>query len=415
MEDERTSCVIAGFGPAGAMLAYLLARAGIDVVVLEKHADFLRDFRGDTIHPSTLNLIDELGLGEAFARLPMQRLTSLSVSTDDGDHVMASFDRLPGRHRELGLLPQWDLLNFLCQHASAYPTFRLIRPARVTGLLTEPGQVVGVRYETEDGAEHLARATLTIATDGRSSVLRAAARLRLRQFGAPMNVLWFRLSRRDSDPPTTAGRVTRGRLLIRLNRGDYWQIALAVPKGGFDVLRRQGIEHFRTQIAELQPFLVDRVGELQTLEDISELDVQVDRLLCWHRPGLLALGDAAHAMSPIGGVGINLAIQDAVAAARILIGPLRSGYLTEADLAAVQRRRTLPTVITQAAQRAIQSGVLGRVLAGRAEIKTPTVLKVLDRVPALRVVPAYLVGIGVRPEHLPAGLLPADPAGLLSA
>ena len=404
MGTAETTCVIVGCGPAGAMLGYLLARAGLDVLVLEKHADFLRDFRGDTIHPSTLNLIDELGLGPAFAQLPMERITSLSVTTDDGDHILASFTRLPGGHQELGLLPQWDFLDFLVGQAERFPTFRLIRGASAVGLLTEPGRVVGVRYETADGEEHVVRGALVAAADGRSSVLRAQARLPLRRFGAPMDVLWFALPRKGSDPDTTAGRISRGRLLIRLNRGAYWQTAFAVPKGGFQAQRDRGIEHFRAEIAGLQPFLADRVAELKTFDDIRVLDVQVDRLTRWHRPGLLCLGDAAHAMSPIGGVGINLAIQDAVAAARLLLRPLRENSLTEKDLARVQRRRKLPTVITQTAQRAIQSGVLRPLLAGDTDIRTPRPLRLLDRFPVLRVVPAYLVGIGVRPEHAPGDL-----------
>ena len=391
------------------MLGLLLARAGIEVVVLEKHGDFLRDFRGDTIHASTLTLLDELGLGEDFARLPHQRVETLGVTTDDSDHTLADFRGLPGRHQEIAFLPQWDFLDFVTHHAAALPTFRLQLEAEATGLRTEGGRVVGLSYRDDRGHEHEVRADLTVAADGRRSVLRAAAGLCARRHGAPMDVLWFRLSRHETDAERTAGRLSRGRLLIRIDRGGYWQTAYVIPKGGYDRLRARGLDAFQADLARLEPFLADRVGELRSWDDVSVLDVQLDRLRRWHRPGFLCIGDAAHAMSPIGGVGINLAVQDAVAAANLLIDPLWSGTLTERDLARVQRRRSLPTVLTQRGQRMIQDRFLAPLLAGESAGGTPPLLRLLDRFPALQGVTAYLIGIGLRPEHVrqrprPSGL-----------
>lgn len=392
--------MIGGCGPAGAVLGLLLARAGVEVVVLEKHGDFLRDFRGDTIHASTLTLLDELGLGEDFARLPHQRVETLGVTTDDSEHTLADFRRLPGRHQEIAFLPQWDFLDFVTHHAAALPTFRLQLEAEATGLRTEAGKVVGLSYRDSRGREHEVRADLTVAADGRRSVLRASAGLRARRHGAPMDVLWFRLCRRETDVERTAGRLSRGRLLIRIDRGAYWQTAYVIPKGGYNRLRARGLDAFRADLARLEPFLADRVGELRSWDDVSVLDVQVDRLRRWHRPGFLCIGDAAHAMSPIGGVGINLAVQDAVAAANLLVDPLWSGTLTERDLAKVQRRRSLPTMLTQRGQRTIQDRFLAPLLAGESAGGTPPLLRLLDRFPALQGVTAYLIGIGVRPEHV---------------
>ncbi|HEU4348234.1 MAG TPA: FAD-dependent oxidoreductase [Actinoplanes sp.] len=398
--STKPTCVIGGCGPAGAVLGLMLARAGIEVVVLEKHGDFLRDFRGDTIHASTLTLLDELGLGEDFARLPHQRVETLGVTTDDSDHTLADFRRLPGPHREIAFLPQWDFLDFLTHHAVELSTFRLLLQAEATGLLLDDGRVVGVSYRDCAGAVSEIRADLTVAADGRRSVLRAAAGLRARRYGAPMDVLWFRLPRSESDAERTAGRLSRGRLMIRIDRGGYWQTAYVIPKGGYEQLRARGLADFRADLARLEPFLADRVGALRSWDDVRMLDVQVDRLYRWHRPGFLCIGDAAHAMSPIGGVGINLAVQDAVATANLLIDPLWSGTLTERDLARVQRRRMLPTVLTQWAQRTIQDRFLRPLLAGRSTGRAPLPLRLLDRFPALQRLTAYAVGIGVRPEHV---------------
>ncbi|MCW2509343.1 MAG: monooxygenase FAD-binding, partial [Modestobacter sp.] len=382
---------------------------GVAVLVLEEHGDFLRDFRGDTVHPSTLRLLDELGLAEEFLRLPHQEVTRLGVTTDDGSYVLADFGRLPGAFPFLVFVPQWDLLDFLADRARGYPNFQLRMNAEAVGLLREDGQVTGVRYRTPEDGEREVRSQLTVAADGRNSGLRAAAGLRLREFGAPMDVLWFRLAK----PPAgagpalgAAGRITRGRMLVRIDRGDYWQCAHLVPKGGYAALQAAGFGAFRDDLARLLPDGVP-LDTLRSWDDVRVLSVRVDRLTRWHQPGLLFIGDAAHAMSPIGGVGINLAVQDAVAAARLLAGPLRDGAVPPRRLGRVRRRRLLPTVLTQLVQRQIQTRVLSRILAGDRPIGTPRVVRLLDRHPALQVLPARAIGIGVLPEHAS----PAAPSG----
>jgi len=389
---ERVDCVIAGCGPAGAGLGLLLARAGLRVTVVEKHGDFLRDFRGDTIHASTLTLLDELGLGDEFARLDQQRIAEVRVAVGDREWSLADFRRIRGRHREIALMPQWDFLDFVTRHAAGYPGFRLLMETEATGLTVEQGHVTGL---TVSGGA--IPATLTVAADGRSSTVRRAARLPVRAYDAPMDVLWFRLSRRESDLVRTAGRVAPGRLLIRIDRGDYWQVGYVIEKGGYQRLRAAGLAAFRSDLATLEPALADRVDELGSWSDVSVLEVRVDRLRRWHRPGLLCIGDAAHAMSPVGGVGINLAVQDAVAAANLLVRPLRTGTLSERDLARVQRRRALPAAVTQAGQRAIHRRIVAPLLDGGAP---PAPVRMLERFPALQAIPAYLLAIGIRPEHV---------------
>ena len=389
---ERVDCVIAGCGPAGAGLGLLLARAGLRVTVVEKHGDFLRDFRGDTIHASTLTLLDELGLGDEFARLDQERIAEVRVAVGDREWSLADFRRIRGRHREIALMPQWDFLDFVTRHAAGYPGFRLLMETEATGLTVERGRVTGL---TVSGGA--IPATLTVAADGRSSTVRRAARLPVRAYDAPMDVLWFRLSRRESDLVRTAGRVAPGRLLIRIDRGDYWQVGYVIEKGGYQRLRAAGLAAFRSDLATLEPALADRVDELGSWSDVSVLEVRVDRLRRWHRPGLLCIGDAAHAMSPVGGVGINLAVQDAVAAANLLVRPLRTGTLSERDLARVQRRRALPAAVTQAGQRAIHRRIVAPLLDGGAP---PAPVRMLERFPALQAIPAYLLAIGIRPEHV---------------
>jgi 2-polyprenyl-6-methoxyphenol hydroxylase-like FAD-dependent oxidoreductase len=392
------ACIVGG-GPAGMMLGLLLARAGVDVVVLEKHADFLRDFRGDTIHPSTLEVMAELGLLDALLRLPHQEIGILYVKIGDTVLPVADFQHLPTRCRFIALMPQWDFLDFLAREAGGYPGFHLLMRAEVTDLIEEGGRVVGVRASTERGPVDI-HADLVIGADGRHSVVRARAGLPIREFGAPIDVLWFRLSRTSDDPGTTLGRIDRGRILVMINRGDYWQCGFVIPKGTVETLRSRGIDAFRDTIARLAPALADSVHELRDWKSVSLLTVRIDRLTRWFRAGLLCIGDAAHAMSPVGGVGINLAIQDAVAAANILVSPLRERRVTANDLRAVQRRRMFPTRVTQRIQLIVQDRVIGRVLSGDGPVTPPWIVRLIARRSWLRRLPARLFGVGIRPEHV---------------
>ena len=399
VRQETTSCCIAGCGPAGAVLGLLLARAGVDVLVLEKHEDFFRDFRGDTIHPSTLQVIDELGLGERFAAVPQQRVSQLAALTDEGMVTVADFSSLHVAHSYIALVPQWDFLDFLTDAAAELPSFELRMRAEVVDVLETRGRVSGVRYRTDDGL-HEVEATLTVATDGRDSAVRRSAGLEPVAYGAPMDVLWFRLSREETDPDETFARVSAGHIVAMIQRGDYWQVGYVIPKGAEAALRRRGIETLRASLADLMPVFAGRTErEPASWDEVKTLEVQVNRLRRWHRPGLLCLGDAAHAMSPVAGVGINLAVQDAVAAANLLAEPLVRGTLTERDLARVGRRRWLPTMVTQAFQRAVQRRVLEPVLRGGGGA-APRVLRSLARIPLLLRIPARLIGLGVLAEHV---------------
>jgi 2-polyprenyl-6-methoxyphenol hydroxylase-like FAD-dependent oxidoreductase len=381
------------------MLGLLLARAGVDVMVLEKHADFLRDFRGDTIHPSTLEVMHELGLLEEFLQLPHEKVHRISARIGDVTLPVADFDHLPTRCRFIAFMPQWDFLNFLAEAGRRVPTFRLSMQAEVTGLLETSGRVTGVRVEAGDGLREV-RADLVVAADGRSSLLRQQAGLDVEEFGAPMDVLWFRLSRRPGDAGQTMGRFDRGRIFIMINRGPHWQCGFVIAKGSLDKLRGSGLEAFRHEVGALAPFAADRVGELRTWDDVKLLTVRVDRARRWYRSGLLCIGDAAHAMSPIGGVGINLAIQDAVATANRLAAPLRDGRVTLEDLRAVQARRELPTRITQRIQVLAQDRVIRPILGAETPLRPPFALRLLARIPPLRRIPGWLIGIGIRPEHV---------------
>lgn len=405
MLRERTTCCIAGGGPAGMMLSFLLARAGVDVVVLEKHADFLRDFRGDTIHPSTMEVMHELGLLEEFLELPHVREDDLVARFGKEDITVADFSHLPVRAPFIAFMPQWDFLDFLADHGRACPNFRLLMRTKATGLIEESGRVVGLKAEGPDGPMEIA-ADLVVAADGRRSDVRAAAGFAVTELGAPMDVLWFRLSRRPDEPAQAFGQVAAGRFFIRLNRGDYWQCAFIIPKGSLERLQAAGLDAFKAGLLALAPELADRTGELASWDDIKLLSVAVDRLKRWWRPGLICIGDAAHAMSPIGGVGINLAIQDAVATANLLARPLRDRQLTDSDLAAVQERREWPAKVTQTVQIAIQNRVITPLLAADKPIAPTWPLRLLQRFPLLRRLPARMVGMGVRPEHLGPELSP---------
>lgn len=395
----RTRCCIAGGGPAGMMLGFLLARMGVDVVVLEKHADFLRDFRGDTIHPSTLEVMYELGIVEDFLRRPHQEVRQLKGQIGNETIAVADFTHLPTHCKFLGLMPQWDFLDFIVEQARRYPSFHLKMQAEVTDLLEEDGRVVGVQARSPEGILEV-RADLTIGADGRHSVVRERAGLSVLNLGAPMDVLWMRVTRQPTDPGRTFGRFDTGRILVFLNREDYWQVAFVIPKGKADELRQQGLPAFRQELVRLAPFLENRVEELRDWDGIKLLTVAVDRLRRWFRPGLLCIGDAAHAMSPIGGVGINLAIQDAVATANILGERLRLGTVNEGDLAAVQQRRTFPTRATQRLQLIVQNNVIRRVLDTTRPLTPPWPVKLLGRWKFLQRIPARVVGLGFRPEHV---------------
>jgi len=394
-----TQCCIAGGGPAGMMLGFLLARAGVRVVVLEKHADFFRDFRGDTVHPSTLEFMYELGLLDDFLKLPHQKVETVTAEIGASRIQMADFRHLPTHCKFMALMPQWDFLNFLASRGKRYETLDLRMQAEATDLIEENGRVVGLIARTPGGTLTI-RADLTVGCDGRHSTVREKAGFRSDDYGAPMDVLWFRVSRKASDSTDTFGHIEAGRLMVMLDRGDYWQCAYIIPKGGIEKVKADGLEAFRARVVEMSPFLADRVAELKSWDDVKLLTVTVDRLRKWWRPGLLCIGDAAHAMSPIGGVGVNMAVQDAVAAANRLASPLREGKVTDEDLAAVQERRTLPVKFTQWMQLTIQRRIISRVLASHERPKPPAIFKLFNVVPVLQRLPARLLGIGIRREHV---------------
>ncbi|MBV9315550.1 MAG: FAD-dependent oxidoreductase [Pseudonocardia sp.] len=417
----KTTCAVVGGGPAGMILGLLLARGGVPVTVLEKHADFLRDFRGDTVHASTLTLLDELGLSAEFARLPHRLLEQLTFEPDVGS-ITISLDRLPGNHQHIAMVPQWDLLELLATAAEREPRFTLIRNAEVTSLLTEGDRVVGVRYRDRTqgpaAGEHELRADLTVGCDGRHSVVRAAAGMHTRSFGVPIDVWWFRLPRHDSDQTGVIGRISTGHMAAMFDRGDYWQCAYVIHKGSDVQLRAAGVEALRAEFGGLVPWTRDRLDALRSWDDVKLLDVKLDRVKRWSADGVLVIGDAAHAMSPVGGVGINLAVADAVATARLLAGPLRTGGAGPAQLTKVQRRRWWPTVVIQGGQRLVHRFVLApRVNSdGRAQprrrmqpSRLPLPMQLLGRFLLLRALPtrllarlvARLIALSPLPEHAP--------------
>jgi len=427
-QSTQTCCIVGG-GPAGMVLGFLLARAGIEVLVLEKHADFFRDFRGDTIHPSTFELMYELGLLDDFLRVPHQQLRTLGAAVDDFTVTIADLTHLPVHCKFVGLMPQWDFLNFIAEKAKACPEFHLRMESEVTDLLIEDDRVVGVRAQTLDGHREF-RAGLTIGADGRHSIVRTKAGLEVLDLGAPIDVLWMRLSHQPGDPAQTLGRFRTGKLLVMLDRGDYWQCAYVIPKGGLEAIQKRGLPAFRQDLETVAPFLQGRTAELKDWSDIKLLSVAVDRLRHWSRSGLLCIGDSAHAMSPIGGVGINLAIQDAVAAANILVPSLSTAASTDPDILAraqsaagstagssdghilaaqsadallqkVQARREFPTRMTQRIQIFAHKRFIGPALATKAPLKRlPLPLALLKYFPFLRRIPARMVGLGFRPEHI---------------
>ncbi len=411
MDSIRTRCCVVGGGPAGVMHGLLLARAGVDVVVLEKHADFFRDFRGDTIHPSTLELMYELGVLDDFLKLPHQNTPTITARFGDYEATVADFTHLSTHCKFIAMMPQWDFLNFMAGVGKRYRTFGLRMETEATGLIDDGGKVVGVKAKTPKGDLEI-YADLVVAADGRHSTVRDASGFHVEELGAPMDVLWFRLPHKPQDPPSTTFFFEAGHVVILLDRGDYWQIAYIIPKGGFDAMKASGMAAFFADLTHIAPFLADRTSDLKSWDDIKLLSVQVDRLKTWHRPGLLLIGDAAHAMSPIGGVGVNLAVQDAVAAANILAGPLKKGDLTEEDLAAVQARREFPVRVTQKMQVMIQNHVISPLLGKSDELRPPLPVRLAEHFSPLRRLPAHLIGVGIRPEHVET---PEDPSALVGA
>jgi len=398
-EQLSTRCCVVGGGPCGLMLGFLLARAGVDTVVLEKHGDFLRDFRGDTIHPSTLNVMAELGLLDDFLQLPHAKAPAIGGFFKGQEFAFADFRYLPIRCKFIAIMPQWDFLNFLAERGRNYPSFHLRMRTEATDLIEDGGRVTGVRATTPDGSLEV-RAELTVGCDGRHSTVRERAGLAVDDLGAPMDVLWFRFSKKPGDPDETMGRFDAGRILVMIDRGDYWQCAFVIRKGAIQETQRAGLPALRQAIARLAPLFADRVDELKDWDQIKLLTVAVNRLRRWHQPGLLCIGDAAHAMSPIGGVGVNLAVQDAVAAANLLWRPLNAATVREEDLDRVQRRREFPTRVTQRLQVVVQNNVIDRLLRDGEGLPAPWPLRLTSLVPPLRGIPAWLIGIGVRPEHV---------------
>jgi len=395
----RAQCCIVGGGPAGMMLGFLLARAGVTVVVLEKHGDFLRDFRGDTVHPSTLTVMHELGLLDEFLKLPHHKLSRFAGYFGDKKVEIADLTHLQVPAPYIAMMPQWDFLDFLASHGRALPGFTLLMRAEGRGLIEEGGRTVGVRA-TVDGRNEEIRADLVVGADGRHSTVREAMGLKVLDIGAPMDVLWFRLSRKPDESGEVMGRFDAGSALVTLDRGDYWQCAYLIPKGAAERVRADGVDTLRATIARLVPAFADRLQELRTMDDLKLLTVGVDRLEKWWKPGVLCIGDAAHTMSPVGGVGINIAIQDAVAAANMLVAPLREGRVGDADLAAVQARRLFPARATQAMQVFLQDRIIAPSLVGKGPLKVPFVVRLMQWLPILRRLTGRLIAVGVRPEHV---------------
>ena len=395
----QTQCCIVGGGPAGMMLGFLLARAGVEVAVLEKHGDFLRDFRGDTVHPSTMTVMDELGLLDEFLKLPHHKISCFAGYFGTRRVEMVDLAHLPVRAPFIAMMPQWDFLDFIAAHGKRYPRFKLLMHTEAKALMSEDGKVVGVRA-TIEGKDEDIRADLVVGCDGRHSMVREQTGLKLDVLGAPMDVMWFRITHQPGDPEELMGRFNAGGMIVMLDRGDYWQCAYVIQKGSADRVRAGGIAKIRETLGRLMPEFEQRLSELASVDDLKLLTVAVERLEKWWKPGVLCIGDAAHTMSPIGGVGVNIAIQDAVAASNILAVPLREGRLKDSDLAAVQARRLFPARFTQAVQVAVQKGIVAPALASTGQVKVPFAIELMQLFPILRRIPARIAGTGVRPEHV---------------
>lgn len=397
-ETPHTTCCIVGGGPAGVMTGYLLARAGVRVIVLEKHKDFFRDFRGDTVHPATLDLFSELGLLEDFLKIPHQELSTIGLNIGGRAFTVADFRHLSTRCKFVALMPQWDLLNFLADRARHFPTFDLRMEHEATGLVTTNGRVTGVQVKTPNGPAQIS-ADLVIGCDGRHSITRQTAHMQVMELGVPVDALWFRIGRRSGDPESALGNINCGKALVLINRSDYFQAGLIIRKGSFDQIQQNGLDEFRHEIAQIVPFLADRVSEINDWEEIKLLSIQINRLTKWHQPGLLCIGDAAHAMSPAGGVGINLAIQDAVATANLLAKPLREGTVSDEHLAQVQKRREFPVRVTQRILASAHAG-LAKIFLNPGPLQAPWPLKLAIHLPGIQRLLGHAVGVGVRPEHI---------------
>jgi 2-polyprenyl-6-methoxyphenol hydroxylase-like FAD-dependent oxidoreductase len=399
-QSIKTRCCIVGGGPAGMMLGYLLGRAGVDVVVLEKHADFFRDFRGDTVHPSTLQVMDELGLIDGFLKLPHQRLQKMDGLFAGTPVRIADLSRLPVKYNFIAFMPQWDFLNFLREAGRRFASLKVMMSAEAVDVIREEGRIAGVRAKTPEGLVDIA-ADLTIACDGRHSTVRERAGLHVEEIGAPMDVLWFRAGKAPDETEKIFARVDPGKMMVTFDRGDYWQCAYVIPKGGFDALKARGLQAVLDDIVRMAPVLKSGIADVKSWDDMKLLTVAINRLDKWAQPGLLCIGDAAHAMSPMGGVGVNLAVQDAVATANLLAARLAQGAPTEAELDAVQARREFPVRMTQRMQVVGQDNIVAMALKqGTGALRAPLPLRIITAVPWLQGITARFLGLGVRPEHV---------------